>query len=43
MGYLDGAIESGKRAAAEVMRAEGFDLTGAAGAGAAQATGVPLG
>jgi hypothetical protein len=36
MGYLDGAIQSGKRAAAEVMRAEGLDLAGAAVARAAQ-------
>jgi monoamine oxidase len=43
MGYLDGAIESGKRAAAEVMHAEGSDLAGAAGARAAQAAGVPPG
>jgi monoamine oxidase len=37
MGYLDGAIQSGRRAAAEVMRAEGAALTAAAGARAAHA------
>ena len=37
MGYLDGAIQSGRRAAAEVMRAEGAALTVAAGARAAHA------
>jgi monoamine oxidase len=43
MGYLDGAIESGKRAAAEVVRAEGADLVGTAGARAAQAARVAPG
>jgi monoamine oxidase len=37
MGYFDGAVQSGKRAAAEVMRAEGSALATAAGARAAQA------
>jgi monoamine oxidase len=37
MGYLDGAIQSGRRAAAEVMRAEGAALPAAAGARAAHA------
>ena len=37
MGYIDGAIQSGKRAAAEVMRSEGSALAMAAGARAAQA------
>jgi monoamine oxidase len=37
MGYMDGAIQSGKRAAAEVMRDEGSALATAAGARAAQA------
>jgi monoamine oxidase len=37
MGYLDGAIQSGKRVAAEVMRAEGAALSAAAGARAAHA------
>jgi len=37
MGYMDGAIQSGKRAAAEVMRSEGSALASAAGARAAQA------
>ncbi len=36
MGYLDGAIQSGRRAAAEVMRAEGSALAAAAGARAAR-------
>jgi monoamine oxidase len=40
MGYMDGAISSGKRAAAEVMRAEGAALTTAPGARAAQAARV---
>ncbi len=40
MGYMDGAIQSGKRAAAEVMRTEGSDLATAAGARAAQASRV---
>jgi hypothetical protein len=30
MGYLDGAIQSGRRAAGEVMRAEGAVRSGAA-------------
>jgi monoamine oxidase len=37
MGYLDGAIQSGKRVAAEVMRAEGAARSAAAGARAAHA------
>jgi monoamine oxidase len=37
MGYLDGAIQSGKRAAAEVEAAEGVAVAEAAGAQAAQA------
>jgi monoamine oxidase len=37
MGYMDGAIQSGKRAAAEVMRDEGSALATAADARAAQA------
>jgi monoamine oxidase len=32
MGYMDGAIQSGRRAAAEVMRAEGSAVAAAAGA-----------
>ena len=40
MGYMDGAIQSGKRAAAEVMRSEGSALSTAAGARAAQASRV---
>ena len=40
MGYMDGAIQSGKRAAAEVMRSEGAALATAAGAQAAQASRV---
>ncbi len=40
MGYMDGAIQSGKRAAAEVMRTEGSALATAAGARAAQASRV---
>ncbi len=40
MGYMDGAIQSGKRAAAEVMQAEGSALATAAGARAAQASRV---
>ena len=40
MGYMDGAIQSGKRAAAEVMRSEGSALATAAGARAAQASRV---
>ncbi len=38
MGYMDGAIQSGKRAAAEVMRSEGSALSTAAGARAAPAS-----
>jgi monoamine oxidase len=37
MGYLDGAIQSGRRAAVEVMGAEGVAVVDAAGAQAAQA------
>jgi monoamine oxidase len=37
MGYMDGAIQSGKRAAAEVMRSEGAVIGEAPGARAAQA------
>jgi hypothetical protein len=37
MGYMDGAIQSGKRAAAEVMRTEGSAVATAAGARAARA------
>jgi monoamine oxidase len=37
MGYMDGAIQSGRRAAAEVLRAEGSAVAMAAGARAAQA------
>lgn len=40
MGYMDGAIQSGKRAAAEVMRTEGSALATAAGARAAHASRV---
>ena len=40
MGYMDGAIQSGKRAAVEVMRSEGAALPTAAGARAAQASRV---
>ena len=40
MGYMEGAIQSGKRAAAEVMRTEGSALVTAAGARAAQASRV---
>ena len=40
MGYMDGAIQSGKRAAAEVLRIEGAALATAAGARAAQAARV---
>ena len=43
MGYLDGAIQSGRRAAAEVIRAEGAALTAAAGAGRHAARMVPGG
>ena len=37
MGYMDGAIQSGKRAAAEVVRSEGAGVADAAGARAAEA------
>jgi monoamine oxidase len=37
MGYMDGAIQSGRRAAAEVLQAEGAAVVDAAGARAAQA------
>jgi monoamine oxidase len=37
MGYMDGAIQSGRRGAAEAMQAEGVALGSAAGARAAQA------
>ena len=37
MGYIHGAIQSGKRAAAEVMRSEGSALAVAAGGRASQA------
>jgi monoamine oxidase len=40
MGYFDGAVQSGKRAAAEVMRSEGSAVVAAAGARAAQASRV---
>ncbi len=40
MGYFDGAVQSGKRAAAEVMRTEGSAFATAAGARAAQASRV---
>jgi monoamine oxidase len=40
MGYLDGAIQSGKRAAAEVLRDEGAAVAEAAGAQAARAARV---
>jgi monoamine oxidase len=43
MGYMDGAIQSGKRAAAEVMRSEGAAVGSAAGARAAQAARVAPG
>jgi monoamine oxidase len=36
MGYMDGAIQSGRRAAAEVIRAEGSAVGAAAGARAAE-------
>jgi monoamine oxidase len=32
MGYMDGAIQSGRRAAADVMRAEGSTVAAPAGA-----------
>jgi monoamine oxidase len=37
MGYMDGAIQSGKRAAGEVLRREGAELASAAGSQAARA------
>jgi monoamine oxidase len=37
MGYMDGAIQSGERAAAEVLRSEGAGVADAAGARAAEA------
>ncbi|HEY7267881.1 MAG TPA: flavin monoamine oxidase family protein [Solirubrobacterales bacterium] len=37
MGYMDGAIQSGRRAAAEVLRSEGAAIADAAGARAARA------
>jgi monoamine oxidase len=40
MGYFDGAVQSGKRAAAEVMRTEGSAMATAAGARVAQASRV---
>jgi monoamine oxidase len=40
MGYMDGAIQSGRRAAAEAMRAEGSAVGAAAGARAAEAARV---
>jgi monoamine oxidase len=40
MGYFDGAVQSGRRAAAEVMRTEGSALVSAAGARAARASRV---
>jgi monoamine oxidase len=40
MGYMDGAVQSGKRAAAEVMRSEGSALSMAAGARPAQVSRV---
>jgi monoamine oxidase len=40
MGYLDGAIQSGRRAAAEVLRAEGSAVAASAGAEAARAARV---
>jgi hypothetical protein len=40
MGYLDGAIQSGRRAAVEVLRAEGAAVAEAAGAQAARAARV---
>src|SRR5262245_11582560 len=43
MGYMDGAIQSGKRAAAEVMRSEGVAIVDAAGAQAAQAARIITG
>jgi monoamine oxidase len=43
MGYMDGAIQSGKRAAGEVLGAEGAAVPPAAGARAAQATRIVTG
>jgi monoamine oxidase len=43
MGYMDGAIQSGRRAAAEVLRAEGAAVPAAAGAQAAQAARIVTG
>jgi monoamine oxidase len=43
MGYMDGAIQSGRRAAAEVLQAEGAAVGSAAGARAAQAARVAPG
>jgi monoamine oxidase len=43
MGYMDGAIQSGRRAAVEVQRAEGSAVASAAGAQAAQAARVITG
>jgi monoamine oxidase len=43
MGYLDGAIQSGRRAAAEVMSSEGAPLAEAAGARAALAARIVTG
>ncbi len=40
MGYFDGAVQSGKRAAAEVLRTEGTALATSAGVRAAQASRV---
>ncbi len=40
MGYFDGAVQSGKRAAAEVLRTEGAALATSAGSRAAQASRV---
>lgn len=40
MGYFDGAVQSGKRSAAEVLRTEGAALATSAGARAAQASRV---
>jgi monoamine oxidase len=43
MGYMDGAIQSGRRAAVEVMQAEGAAITEAPGARAAQAARIVTG
>jgi monoamine oxidase len=43
MGYMDGAIQSGRRAAAEVLRSEGAAVAEAAGAQAAQAARIITG